>query len=114
MNYHDEARKLLKNSNCLRRKYAAIIVKRGEVISVGWNESAIGCIICSREGLGHNVGDYSECHSIHAEWMALLGVDLGELQGSTLYLVCDQDNSPKPCPICQRLMVYTGVELADG
>jgi len=111
-NYFDEARKFLNNSNCLRRKYAAVIVSPlGEPLSTGWNEAPMACTSCSRYGFPHNSGDYSECHSIHAEQMALLGVDLGKLHGSALYLVCDKDDKPEPCPICKRLMGYCGVEL---
>jgi len=115
VNYFDEARKLLPNSNCLRRRYAAVIVSPlGEPLSAGWNEAPIACTTCSRDGVEHNSGDYSECRSIHAEQMALLGVDLGQLQGSVLYLVCDKDDKPEPCPICKRLMAYCGVELKEA
>ncbi|MDP4158402.1 MAG: hypothetical protein Q8911_01380 [Bacillota bacterium] len=114
MNYFDEARTFLNLSNCLRRKYAALIVDEfGKILNVGWNEAPIGCMVCAREGLEHNKGDYSECHSIHAEQMALLEVGLGELEGSVMYLVCDKDDKPEPCPICKRLMAYCGVELKE-
>lgn len=115
MTPYAEARRLLPQSNCLRRQYACVIVKDGRTISVGWNESPTPCTACAREGLHHNSGDYAECHSVHAEMMALLEASLDELEGAKLYLVCNQDPDPEPCPICRRLMDFCGVELArDG
>lgn len=114
-NYFEVAKSYLKNSNCLRRKYACVIVNPlGNVIAYGWNEAPRQCRICAREGMEHNKGDYAECPSIHAEQMALLGIDLGVLEGGTLYLVCDKDENPTPCPTCQKLMDYCGVKLAKG
>jgi len=113
--YLKTASELLPESNCLKLKYAAVIVgKHGRIISVGYNHSAIPCTTCARQDIPHNSGNYDTCHSIHAEMMALLGVDMRELRGSTLYLVCDRDIGPEPCPICKRLMEWCGVTLAEG
>ena len=111
MNYKYVATKLLPLSNCLRRHYACVIIKDNKIIGTGYNHSLTGCTTCHREGLEHNVGDYAECQSIHAEQMALLNSDNSDLRGSTLYLVSDKDNNPKPCPICQRMMDWAGVKL---
>ena len=112
LNYWQEARKYLYKSNCLRRKYATIIVsKDGWVIGAGVNKAKIPCTTCARENIEHNTGDYSECHSVHAEQAAMLQAGKDKLKGSTLYLVCSEDDNPTPCPICQRLMDYCGVEL---
>lgn len=118
MSYFDCARALLPISNCLKRKYSAVIVKDGEVIGSGVNSSIVECASCARELIKSNTGDYGECHSIHGEQEALLNSDRDKLHGSTLYLVCDKDKNPKPCPICQRMLDYCGVtqkvEGSDG
>lgn len=109
MNYWDVARNLLPLSNCLKRHYACVIVSGNRIIATGYNKSLTGCTECAREDLGHNIGDYSECRSIHAEQMALLRRDVLFLEAE-LYLVCDKDPDPKPCPICQRMMNWCGVK----
>lgn len=112
INYWDKARELLPNSNCLRRSYAAIIVSEwGETIGAGYNESIEGCKICAREGKEHNSGNYTEGCSIHAEQMALLMADIRDLNRSTLYLVCNEEKKPVPCPTCEILLDYCGVTL---
>jgi dCMP deaminase len=114
MSWWDIARSNIEDSNCLRRKYSAIIVdKFDNLLSVGWNESPKQCETCSREGIEHNTGSYAECPSVHAEQMALLGIDLGKLHGATLYLVCDKEDKPEPCPTCQKLMDWCGVKLKE-
>lgn len=111
-NYWAKAEKYLDHSNCLKRKYGCVIVKDGVVISSGFNKSRVPCTSCAREGTPHNTGTYEECHAIHAEQMALLKAPLRDLQGAKLYLVCNEDDSPTPCPTCQKLMDYCGVTLA--
>ncbi len=116
MNYFSEARRYLSSSNCLRRKYSCVIVNPvGHMISVGFNHSKIPCQVCARKNIPHNTGDYGECHSIHAEQMALLTAgmssNLNSLKGCKLYLVCDSDEHPEPCPICARMMEFCGVYL---
>jgi len=113
-NYWNEARQLIHESNCLRRKYAAIIVGQdGWIIGSGVNQAKIPCQTCARENIEHNTGDYSECHSVHAEQAAMLQAGKDKLKGSTLYLVCDKDDNPTPCPICQRMMDYCGVKFEE-
>lgn len=107
-----EARALFPQSNCLRRQYACVIVKNGVTISVGWNNAPTPCKVCAREQCEHNTGDYAECRSVHAEQMALIDAVGDELKGAVLYLVCNQDDNPEPCPICRRMMEFAGVELA--
>lgn len=110
--YVEQAKLLLGYSNCLRRKYACVIVKDKRIISDGFNYSIQGCKKCKREGKDHNSGDYAECGSIHAEQMALIrsgGRD--EMMGARMYLVCDKDEHPEPCPICKRMLEYAGVEV---
>lgn len=110
MSYFDAARLNLDKSNCLRRHYACVIVMGGQIISWGHNTSLTGCNVCAREGAEHNVGNYSECSSVHAEMVALIKARENSLEGAELYLVCDKDQDPEPCPICQRMMDFAGVK----
>lgn len=116
-NYWDIARLLLPHSNCLKRHYACVIVKDGNIIATGYNASLNGCTTCAREDIEHNVGDYAECRSVHAEQLALIHADNWELNESELYLVCDKDVDPTPCPTCQKMLTWCGVTLnreSDG
>jgi len=110
-NYHDVARNLLCLSNCLRRKYACVIVRDDVIISTGYNKSLKGCTVCARENIEHSKGDYSECGSVHAEQMALIRANGDLVYGATLYLVCDQDEDPKPCSICKRMIDLCGINV---
>lgn|GEM_PF-2323813 len=114
-NYLEIAKSYLKNSNCIRRKYACVIVDNlGDIISYGWNESPQKCKICAREGKEHNTGYYDDCPAVHAEAMALRDISIEQSRGSTLYLVCNEEDHPSQCPICRKLMDWYGVRLAKG
>ena len=111
MNFWEIARTLLPKSNCLKRHYACVIVKDGRVIASGYNTSLKTCSTCARLDIEHNTGSYDGCGSVHAEVAALLGIDLEKLRGAELYLVCNEDDNPKPCPTCQKLIDYCGVKI---
>ena len=111
-NYWNIARLLLPLSNCLKRRYACVIVKDGNVIATGYNVSPNDCVTCARDSIPHNTGDYAECPSIHAEQIALLHADNSELNNECeMYLVCDKDPDPQPCPTCRKLLDWCGVKL---
>ena len=109
--YWDLARTLLSNSNCLKRQYACVIVSDGRIIATGYNKSLEGCTVCAREGIEHNVGDYTECRSVHAEQMGLINAPQNLLKGAELYLVCADEVDPIPCPTCAKLLKWAGVKL---
>lgn len=111
MNYFDLARTLLPLSNCLKRHYACVIVRGEHIIATGYNKSLHGCTECAREGIEHNTGDYSECRSLHAEQMALIRARENDFIGAKLYLVCDKELDPTPCPICWRMIQFAGIEF---
>lgn len=110
-NYWELARTLLPLSNCLKRRYACVIVQGGQVIATGYNKSLTGCKFCAREGIESNTGDYEGCKSVHAEWATLIGADGRLLNGAELYLVCDKDPDPVPCHICRRMLDFAGVRV---
>lgn len=112
-----------KRSTCLKRHYGAIIVNNDEIIATGFNGSPRGqenCCdlgICKRLNKPHNSGDYSDCHSVHAEQNAMLSASRREMIGATLYLACEEfiDGEWKevkdvePCPICARMIMNAGI-----
>ena len=119
-----------KRSSCIKRHYGCVIVKDDIIIATGYNGSPRGeenCCdrgSCSRMDKPHNTGDYSDCHSVHAEQNALIAASRDRLIGATLYLAGEerkwsevnqsffdwkevQDCSP--CLICSRMIKNAGV-----
>lgn len=121
--YLNIALQVSKRSTCLKRHYGAIIVNNDEIVSTGFNGSPRGCKnccdigICKRLNKPHNSGDYSDCHSVHAEQNAMLSASRREMIGATLYLVGEEFidgewkevEDSKPCPICARMIMNAGI-----
>jgi dCMP deaminase len=130
--YLDIALEVSKRSNCLKRHYGCVIVKNDEIIATGYNGSPRGlnncCDLgfCKRLDKEHNSGDYSDCHSVHAEQNAMLSASRKDMIGSTIYLngaelklikgeaLEDYFWMPldkcEPCPICARMILNSGIE----
>lgn len=128
-----------KRSNCLKRHYGCIIVKNDEIIATGYNGSPRGevncCDIgkCMRMDKPHNSGDYSDCHSVHAEQNAMLSCSRKDMLGADMYLACeefklDAELSQKygediyswqesetcgPCPICEKMIKNAGINVKE-
>lgn len=116
-----------KRSTCLKRHYGCVIVKNDEIIATGYNGSPRGetnCCdvgLCKRLNKPHNSGDYSDCHSVHAEQNAMLSASRKEMIGATMYLAGEElidcgwsDNfheieDATPCPICERMIKNSGI-----
>lgn len=121
-----------KRSTCLKRRYGCVIVNNDEIIATGYNGSPRGEINCcdtgkcERMNVPHNSGDYSECHSVHAEQNAIISADRKRMLGATLYLTgeeyvdCDENDGSFifdwceikdaiPCPICTRMIKNAGI-----
>lgn len=116
-----------KRSTCLKRHYGCVIVKNDEIIATGYNGAPRGesnCCdigICQRLNKPHNSGDYSDCHSVHAEQNAMLSASRKEMIGATMYLAGEElvdcgwsDNfheieDATPCPICERMIKNSGI-----
>lgn len=116
-----------KRSTCLKRHYGCVIVKNDEIIATGYNGAPRGeancCDIglCQRLNKPHNSGDYSDCHSVHAEQNAMLSASRKEMIGATMYLAGEEladcgwsDNFQEiedatPCPICERMIKNSGI-----
>lgn len=117
------AKAVCKRSTCLRRRYGCVIVKNDEIIATGYNGAPRGAANCCdtgkcmREGMVHNSGDYSECHSVHAEQNALISASRRDMIGARLYLYGEEASDgqvfttidAKPCPICSRMIANAGI-----
>lgn len=129
--YLNIARAVSKRSSCLKRRYGCIIVKNDEIIATGYNGSPRGlnnCCDkekCNRLSKPHNSGDYSDCHSVHAEQNAMLSASRKDMIGATMYLAGYEITSLntsksypcwiqltncEPCPICARMILNSGIE----
>ena len=107
--YLNIAEAVMQRSNCLRRKYGAVIVKNDEIIATGYNGVPRGkehCQVCTKQ----DSKDYeNQCHSVHAEMNAIISASRRDMIGATLYLTSDKPNA-EPCDICKRLIINTGIE----
>ena len=127
--YMNIAKAVSERSTCLRRHYGAVIVKNDEIIATGYNGAPRGfdncCDIgeCVRMDKPHNSGDYSDCHSVHAEQNAMLSAARKDMIGATMYIAgfesmhssMYEDGEMReiypcePCPICERMIRNAGI-----
>lgn len=122
--YINIAKAVSKRSTCLKRQYGAVIINNDEIVSTGYNGSPRGetncCDVnaCKRLDKPHNSGDYSDCHSVHAEQNAIINASRKEMIGATLYLYGEEDGKIiedcAPCPICSRMIKNSGIIRVVG
>lgn len=101
------AKKMAVKSTYEKYRMAAICVKSGRVIGIGFNKR--------KDGYIKNKNYFQRDH--HAELDLILSLDKEALRGSVIYVagltragkMCW---SSKPCPICQRMLVQHGVKAA--
>ena len=109
-----------KRSTCLKRHYGCVIVKDDVIIATGYNGSPRGCEnccdvgVCKRLNKPHNSGDYSDCHSVHAEQNAMLSTSRSKTIDATLYLAGEEADGSEiydaePCPICSKMIMNSGI-----
>ncbi len=117
-------------STCLRRRYGAVIVRKDEVVSTGYNgaprgeRNCVDCGFCRREALSIPKGErYELCVSVHAEANAIISAARRDMEGGTIYIVgLEKDGgyaNPAPCIMCRRLIRNAGIircvgRLQDG
>ena len=108
-------------SKCTRRRFGAILVKNGDIISTGYNGSIRGAINC---GTGSAIGciknlwkedhytSYVHCPAIHAEHNACLNAGRPLALGSTMFLSKSSGDgmSGPPCQGCRRVMIQSGIK----
>ncbi|MBI4453622.1 AAA family ATPase [Candidatus Woesearchaeota archaeon] len=124
--YLDIAKQVCKRSTCLRRRFGAVIVTKGDkIIATGYNgaiRKAKDCLeigVCMRQALKIPPGQrYELCKSFHAEQNAILAADPIERRGATLYLHGETvDGSPsycEPCMMCKRTIVQGEIAKVIG
>lgn len=113
-----------KRSTCLKRHYGCVIVKNDEIIATGYNgaprgeENCCDVGLCQRLNKPHNSGDYSDCHSVHAEQNAMISASRKEMIGGIMYLAGEElftsglyheIEDAIPCPICERMIKNAGI-----
>lgn len=113
-----------KRSTCLKRHYGCVIVKNDEIIATGYNgaprgeENCCDVGLCQRLNKPHNSGDYSDCHSVHAEQNAMISASRKEMIGAIMYLAGEElftsglyheIEDAIPCPICERMIKNAGI-----
>lgn len=121
--YLDICETILERGTCLRRNFAAIIVKNDEIMSTGYSGAPRGrkncCDLgyCRREQLNVPRGTrYELCRSVHAEQNAIISSRRQDMIGSTLYLVGKEQSTGEfvknasPCSLCKRFIINSGIE----
>jgi dCMP deaminase len=121
--YLDICETISERGTCLRRNFAAIIVKNDEIMSTGYSGAPRGrknCCdlgVCRREELKVPRGTrYELCRSVHAEQNAIISARRHEMLGATLYLVGKEVSSGElvknaaPCSLCKRFIINSGIE----
>lgn len=121
--YLDICETILERSTCLRRNYAAIIVKNDEIMATGYSGAPRGrknCCdlgVCKREELKVPRGTrYELCRSVHAEQNAIISARRQDMIGATMYLVGKEHNigdyvaNAAPCSLCKRFILNAGIE----
>lgn len=118
--YLNMAATVATRSTCLRKKYGAVIVKDGYIVSMGYNGAPSGephCTKCTKCNHGKDLETYLSCKSVHAEMNCIISASRQEMLGSTLYLagydvITGTENmAVAPCEICLRLIKNAGIDL---
>lgn len=105
------AENVAERSNCIRRSVGSVIVKQGQVISVGWNglpQSGGDCreAGCPRCINGGDTGSgYETCICIHAEQHAIADAARRGIatEGCTMYVTL------RPCLQCLAIARASGI-----
>lgn len=106
---------------CLRRKYGAVLVKNGVVLSIGYNGAPSQELKCTETGdcarniLREKKGEvYEVCRGLHAEMMAVINAGSERARGATLYVAAIDTQTgklfeAKPCDLCARIIKEVGI-----
>lgn len=121
--YLDICETVLERGTCLRRNFAAIIVKNDEIMSTGYSGAPRGrkncCDLgyCKREELKVPRGTrYELCRSVHAEQNAVISARRHDMIGANLYLVGKEVEDGRyvenasSCSLCKRFIINAGIK----
>lgn len=96
-------------TTCLRRRVGAVLVRKNQILSTGYNGPPSGCTHCRsclRQELGIPSGERQEvCRAVHAEMNTVaLASRFGiATDGATLYTTL------YPCSGCAKALIAAGV-----
>lgn len=106
--YFELARRMAKESTYGKLRHGAVVVKGGNVISVGFNKGCY-CAFGQRFRDVYNYGHATQ----HAEISAILGVPESSTRGATVFVVRINNDSDfrmsKPCCMCHQVLDFVGV-----
>lgn len=93
----------------------AIIVKGGNVLSIGYNKKSTNGFVEHYADVARGIRDY--CMSTHAEMDAVLKArGKHDLRGTKMYVVRTKPSGgvgmAKPCEICQHILYNYGIKRA--
>ncbi len=121
--YLDICETVLERGTCMRRNFAAIIVKNDEIMATGYTGAPRGrkncCDLgyCKREHLNVPRGTrYELCRSVHAEQNAIISSRRQDMLGAVMYLVGKEEKTNEyvynaaPCALCKRFIINSGIE----
>ena len=110
--YKDILKIIEKSSTCSRLHVAAMIVKDGRIISMGWNGVASGQVHCSDKFSGKEENydvkhvKFSTENEIHAEQNAIAYAARSGISTHN----ADIFVSYSPCDMCAKLIVAAGIK----
>lgn len=116
MNYKNDnffitlAERVAKRTTCLRRSVGAVIVKDGEILSMGVNgapDNFEACESCYRIDNNIPSGEKADhCYALHGEPQAIMNAlkEGFDLTSSTIY------QSATPCIRCAILIIHSGIK----
>lgn len=121
--YLDIARATSTRSNCINKRWGAIIVKDDEIVSTGYNGAPRGRTNCCDLGYCPRIREniprgtrYETCRSVHAEANAIISASRERMLHGKMYIygwdVIAQKmvTHPDSCMMCKRMIINAGIE----
>lgn len=106
--YFELARRMAKESTYGKLRHGAVLVKGGNIISVGFNKGCY-CAFGQRFRDFYNYGHATQ----HAEISAILGIPESSTRDTTMFVVRINNNDDfrmsKPCCMCHQVLEFVGV-----
>lgn len=110
--FYNVAKEIQKRSTCIRVKVAALIIKNGRIISMGWNGTPSGTQHCE-EYFSKITDTFLEDHhkfavenEIHAEQNAIAFAARNGIGTDNTEMIC----TLSPCLSCAKLIIAAGIK----
>lgn len=97
-------------ATCKSRNVGAVIVKDGEILSIGYNgvpDNYEECPTCYRRDQGFKSGTMlDKCYAVHAEQRAIIDALKNgyDIKDATIYVNCS------PCTTCAKFLIHLGIK----